>query len=55
MSDTEKLQKAFASFNRKKLLDRAYDVAYRFERDYHGCSQATVGALQEVLGDHFGL
>jgi C_GCAxxG_C_C family probable redox protein len=50
MSDVEKVRKVIAVFDRQKLLDRVYETAFRYERDYHGCAQATVGALQEVLG-----
>jgi C_GCAxxG_C_C family probable redox protein len=50
MDDLEKVRKMIAASNRQKLLDRAYEAGFRYERDYHGCTQATVGALQEVLG-----
>lgn len=50
MSDVEKVRKGIASFDRQRLLDRAYEAGFRYERDYHGCAQAMVGALQEVLG-----
>jgi C_GCAxxG_C_C family probable redox protein len=49
MSDVEKVRKVIASSDRQKLLDRAYEAGFRYERDYHGCAQAMVGALQEIL------
>ena len=35
-----------------KLLQDAYEAGYTYERDYHGCAQALVGSLHEVLGIH---
>jgi len=34
----------------ENLVKEAYEAGFRYERDYHGCAQACVGALQEVLG-----
>lgn len=50
MSGIKKVQRVIGNWDFQKLLDRNYEVAFRYERDYHGCAQATVGALQEVLG-----
>lgn len=33
-----------------QLLKDAYDLGFKYERDYHGCSQAAFGALQELFG-----
>jgi len=33
-----------------QLLKDAYDLGFKYERDYHGCSQSTFGALQELFG-----
>jgi len=35
---------------KKQFLQDAYDLGYAYERDYHGCSQAVFGALQELFG-----
>ena len=35
---------------KNQLLNDAYDLGFRYERDYHGCSQAAFGALQELFG-----
>lgn len=35
---------------KKQLLKDAYDLGFKYEHDYHGCSQAVFGALQELFG-----
>lgn len=50
MGDLEKVQRLISDTNPEALLDRVYEAGFRYERDYHGCAQALVGALQEVLG-----
>jgi C_GCAxxG_C_C family probable redox protein len=35
--------------SREELLDRIEETAYGYERDYHGCSQCVLLALQEHL------
>jgi hypothetical protein len=50
MNDIEKAKQSIVGRDRQKLLDKAYEVGFQYERDYHGCAQAMVGALQEVLG-----
>jgi len=42
--------KALNEGEKKQLLSDAYDLGFRYERDYHGCSQASLGALQELFG-----
>ena len=33
-----------------QLLKDAYDLGFKYEHDYHGCSQSAFGALQELFG-----
>ena len=35
---------------KKQLLKDAYGMGFKYEHDYHGCSQAAFGALQELFG-----
>lgn len=35
---------------KNQLLKDAYDLGFKYEHDYHGCSQAAFGALQELFG-----
>ena len=35
---------------KKQLLKDAYELGFRYEHDYHGCSQAAFGALLELFG-----
>ncbi len=49
MGDIEKVRKICAESNLDELLTRAYETGFRYERDYHGCAQALVGALHEVF------
>jgi len=50
MGDLTEFRELLANRNPSELLKSAYDTGFRYERDYHGCAQALVGALQEVLG-----
>ncbi len=36
--------------NREEYIEKAYDLGFRFERDYHGCAQSTIAAVQDTLG-----
>lgn len=36
--------------SRAEVLDRIEKMAYRYERDYHGCSRCSLRAIQEQLG-----
>jgi len=35
---------------RNQLLKDAYDLGFKYEHDYGGCSQSAFGALQELFG-----
>jgi C_GCAxxG_C_C family probable redox protein len=35
---------------KNQLLKDAYDLGFKYEHDYHGCSQSAFGALQELFG-----
>lgn len=35
---------------KRQFSQEAYDLGFKYERVYHGCSQAAFGALQELLG-----
>ena len=35
---------------REEILDRVEEKAYAHERDYHGCCQSALAALQDVFG-----
>jgi len=47
--DIKKL-KDLSEEEKNQLPKDAYDLGFRYERDYHGCSQASFGALQELFG-----
>jgi len=34
----------------RDALDRVYELGFRYEKEYMGCSQCAVAALQDVLG-----
>lgn len=34
---------------REKLLKKAYEKGFEFEKTYHGCAQCTIAALQEFI------
>ena len=36
--------------DRDDHIKRAYELGFRFERDYHGCAQSTIAAVQDSLG-----
>jgi C_GCAxxG_C_C family probable redox protein len=42
--------KDFNAEEKRQLMKDAYDLGFRYEHDYHGCSQAALGALQDVFG-----
>jgi C_GCAxxG_C_C family probable redox protein len=42
--------KALNQEEKKQMLQDAYDLGFKYEHDYHGCSQASFGALQELFG-----
>ena len=50
MQDIEKVRQLIARSDPEELLDKAYEAGFRYERDYHGCAQALVGSMHEVLG-----
>ena len=35
---------------REALLQRAYELGFRYEKAYHGCAQCAVAAIQDTLG-----
>ena len=35
--------------NREKLLEKAYELGFEYEKTYRGCSQCVVAALQDTL------
>ena len=35
--------------NTKKFLKKAYDLGFQYEREYKGCSQCVVAAVQDLL------
>ncbi len=36
--------------NRKTLIDKARKLGFDYERDYRGCAQCTIAAVQDTLG-----
>jgi len=46
--DIRKL-KDLSEEEKTQLLKDAYDLGFKYEHDYHGCSQAAFGALQELF------
>jgi len=49
--DLKKL-KNLAANEKDQLLNDAYELGFKYEHDYHGCSQSALGALQELFGIH---
>ncbi len=47
--DLRKL-KILTEDEKEQLLKDAYEVGFKYEHDYHGCSQAALGALMELFG-----
>jgi C_GCAxxG_C_C family probable redox protein len=39
-----------AETRRERIMREIQDLAYKYEQDYGGCSQAVVGAFKETLG-----
>ena len=36
----------------RELLDKAYELGYRYEKDYRGCSQCALAAIYDTLKIH---
>ena len=36
--------------NREELLKKAYELGFKYEKTYRGCSQCVVAAIQDTLG-----
>jgi hypothetical protein len=36
--------------NREQYRKKAYELGFAYERDYHGCAQSTIAAVQDALG-----
>lgn len=36
--------------NKKKMMQIAYDNGFKYERDYRGCAQCAIAAIQDALG-----
>jgi hypothetical protein len=45
-----KVREKYQGLSRQELLDKAHELGVNFERNAHGCSQATAAALHELLG-----
>jgi C_GCAxxG_C_C family probable redox protein len=39
-----------AKLRKEEILKKAYELGFRYERDYHGCAQSVLLAVQEVFG-----
>ncbi|KXA98732.1 hypothetical protein AKJ40_04510 [candidate division MSBL1 archaeon SCGC-AAA259M10] len=33
----------------KKMLEKAYELGFEFEKNYHGCAQCVIGAIYELF------
>jgi len=36
--------------DKQEMLDKAYRLGFDYERDFHGCSQCVIAAIQDTLG-----
>jgi C_GCAxxG_C_C family probable redox protein len=36
--------------DKEKMMQNAYDNGFKYERDYRGCAQCTIAAIQDALG-----
>ena len=36
--------------DKKEMMQKAYDLGFKYEREYRGCAQCAVSAMQDVLG-----
>jgi len=36
--------------NKDSYIKKAYDLGFQYEKDYHGCAQSTIAAVQDSLG-----
>jgi C_GCAxxG_C_C family probable redox protein len=36
--------------NRERYISRAYELGFGYERDFRGCAQSTIAAVQDTLG-----
>lgn len=36
--------------DKKEMIQKAYDLGFKYEQDYRGCAQCAVSAIQDVLG-----
>ena len=44
-----KVREKYQGLPRQELLDKAYELGFNYEKNSHGCSQATAAALHELL------
>ncbi len=35
---------------REKLLQKAYDLGFQYERDYRGCAQCAIAGIYDAIG-----
>ena len=35
---------------KESYIKKAYDLGFKYEKDYHGCAQSTIAAVQDSLG-----
>ena len=45
-----KVREKYRGLSRQELLDKAYELAFNFEKNSYCCSQSTVAGLYELLG-----
>ena len=36
--------------SKESYIKKAYDLGFKYEKDYHGCAQSTIAAVQDSLG-----
>jgi C_GCAxxG_C_C family probable redox protein len=44
-----KVREKYRGLSRQKLLDKAYELGFNFEKNSYNCSQSTVAAIYELL------
>jgi len=45
-----KVREPYQNLSRERLLDKAYEIAGKFEINSYSCSQSTVAAIHEIVG-----
>ena len=36
--------------DKKEMMQKAYELGFKYEQDYRGCAQCAIAAIQDALG-----